>query len=338
MYLRLLPRYNFRIVEEPLTHTRIHGKNLSLLNQEEARKLRKRYFDAQRPYYRPIPKVIIATPFYELKAFSPYVSSLLNTVRLLIFHGINWEFMDLSGDSYVHRARNSMCMNFLADPYATDLFFIDSDMAWNPEAFINMMFRPEPVIGGTYPVKNKWEYWTSRAEIIDPDKPTAHFIGIPLPDGSSLIKATQLAGGFLRIKRSVLEKFIEFYPMSTYGDTHPVAEARIPQIEFFACGMDKDQEVSLLRDIEEAAKGNGTSLDMTQFKERFEKLKAVRDFIGEDYTFSNRLTKMGIPLFIYPNATICHFGVQGWTGNFDSFMKAKSEEQRAEKEKQSGGV
>ena len=326
MYLRLLPRYNFKIVEEPLTHTRIHGKNLSLLNHEEFRKLKKRYFDAQKPYYRPIPKVIIATPFYELKGFSPYITSLVNTVRLLMLHGIQWEFMELSGDSYVHRARNSMCMNFLADPYATDLFFIDSDMAWNPEAFINMLFRPEPIIGGTYPVKNQWQFWTSRAEIIDPDTPTAHFLGVPLPDGSSLIKATQLAGGFLRIKRSVLERFKEFYPMSTYGDSHPVPEMRIPQIEFFACGIDKEPEVSLLRDIEEATRKNGTNLDMTPFKERFEKLKQSRDFIGEDYTFSNRLTKMGIPLFIYPNATISHFGIQGWTGNFDSFMKTKSEE------------
>ena len=332
MYLRLLPRYNFKIVEEPLTHTRIHGKNLSLLGPDEARKLRKRYFDAQRPYYRPIPKVIIATPFYELKGFSPYITSLVNTVRLMMLHGIQWEFMELSGDSYVHRARNSMCMNFLSDPYATDLFFIDSDMSWNAEAFINMLFRPEPIIGGTYPVKNKWEFWTSRAEIIDADKPTAHFVGVPLPDGSSLIKATQLAGGFLRIKRSVLEKFVEYYPMNIYGDSYPVPEMRTPQVEFFACGIDKEPEVSLLRDIEEASRKNGTSLDMTQFKERFEKLKGQRDFIGEDYTFSNRLTQMGVPLFIYPNATISHFGIQGWTGNFDAFMKEHSKK-KAEAEK-----
>ena len=335
MYLRLLPRYNFKIVEEPLTHTRIHGKNLSLLDAEEGRKLKKRYFDAQRPYYRPMPKIVIATPFYELKGFSPYISSLANTMKLLMLHGINYEFMELSGDSYVHRARNSMCMNFLADPYNTDLFFIDSDMSWDPNAFMQMLFRPEPVIGGTYPVKNKWELWTSKAEIISPEN-NPHFIGIPLPDGSSLIKAHQLAGGFLRIKKSVLEKFIDFYPTHKYGDTHPTPELRMAQVEFFACGIDREQEVSLLKDIAEAAGKNGTNLDMTPFKERFAKLTESRDFIGEDYTFSNRLTRMGIPLFIYPNATIGHFGVQGWTGNFHNFMnavipspKAKTEEERA---------
>ena len=326
MYLRLMPRYNCRIIEEPLTHTRIHGGNQSLLSAEEGKKLKGRYFRAQQPYYQPRPKVIIATPFYELKGFSPYIESLVVTTRLLMLHGIEWEFMALSGDSYVHRARNSMCMNFLADPYATDLFFIDSDMAWDPNAFINMLFRPEPIIAGTYPVKNKWDMWTSKPEVVGVGTPEAHFVGVPLPDGSSLIKATHLAAGFLRIKRSVLEKYVEFYPMSNYGDTHPIPEMRTPQVEFFACGVDKGLEVSLLRDIEEASRTNGSAIDMTPYKERFEKLKQSRDFIGEDYWFSNRLTGMGVPLFIYPNATISHFGVQGWTGNFNNYMKAKAED------------
>ena len=328
MYLRLLPRYNCKIIEEPLTHTRIHGGNQSLLNMEQAKNLKKQYFNAQKPYYQPQPKVIIATPFYELKGFSPYITSLTTTIRLMMLHGIEWEFMELSGDSYVHRARNSMCMHFLADPYATDLFFIDSDMAWDPMAFINVLFRPEPIIGGTYPVKNKWDMWTSKAEITASDTPGKEqvFTGIPLPDGSALIKATHLAAGFLRIKRSVLERYIEFYPMNNYADTHPIPEMRQQQVEFFACGVDKEPELSLVRDIENAARTNGSNLDMTPFKERFEKLKQSRDFIGEDYCFSSRLTKMGIPLFIYPNATISHFGVQGWTGNFHTFMQAKPEE------------
>ena len=35
---------------------------------------------------------------------------------------------------------------------------------------------------------------------------------------------------------------------------------------------------------------------------------------------------MGVELFIYPNATISHFGVQGWTGNFNQFLKQKDSE------------
>ena len=120
---------------------------------------------------------------------------------------------------------------------------------------------------------------------------------------------------------------MEFYPYYRYGDTHPVPEMHIDQVEFFTAGMDRDQEVSLLKDIE-AKMSEQTTVDLAEFKERFEDLKKVRNFVGEDYTFSNRLKAMGIKIFIWPNATITHLGIQGWTGNFDKFLHEKSEEKK----------
>lgn len=334
MYLKLLPRYNFRIIEELLTHTRIHGKNQSLLTQEEARKLKRRYYDAQRPYYQPRPKIIIATPYYEMKGFSPYIQSLDATTKILTMSGIEYELMQLNGDSYVHRARNSMCMNFLDDPYATDLFFIDSDMAWDPNAFMAILFLPHPVVGGAYPVKNKWDLWTSKPIIFDAEK-DPHYNGVNLPNGEALIQANQLAGGFLRVKRSVLERFIEFYPTYRYHDTHPDPTLRREQVEFFTAGMDRDQEAGIIRDIE-AIMSNGHDpeafvREMMTLQPRIEALRQTRNFVGEDYTFSNRLRAMGVDLFIYPNATIAHYGVQEWRGNFDQFLKEKSAEAEREK-------
>ena len=326
MYLKLLPRYNIHIIEEALTHTRIHGKNQSLLSHQEVRKLRRRYYEAQKPFYRPRPRVVIATPFYELKGFSPYITSMLEVTKHLTLAGIDWRFMELSGDSYVHRARNSMCMAFLDDPYATDLFFIDSDMAWDPQSFLNIIYRPEPVIGGTYPIKNKWDLWTSKPTIMSPEK-DPYYVGTPLPDGSALIQAHQLAGGFLRIKRSVLEKFIEFYPTHRYDDSHPVPAMRTEQVEFFSCGVDRQPEISLLKEIEELMEKG--LVDLQSFKPKFEALRQIRQFIGEDYCFSNRLTAMGVPLYIYPNATISHYGIHSWTGNFNSFLREK-EKSKAE--------
>ena len=332
MYLKLLPRYNFKIIEEALTHTRIHGSNQSLLSPVEAKKLPRRYYEAQKPYYRPRPKIIIATPFYEMKGFSPYITSFSEVIRHLTLMGIDWQFMDLSGDSYVHRARNSMCMNFLNDPYATDLFFIDSDMAWDVQSFMGILFRPEPVIAGTYPVKNKWEMWTSKPHIESPEK-DPHYMGKPLPDGSALLQANQLAGGFLRIKRSVLEKFMEYYPTHRYHDTHPIPELQTEQVEFFTAGLNREPEILLLKEIEELmVKANGSGVDLMPLKPKFDALKGVRDFIGEDYCFSNRLREMGVELFIYPNATITHFGIQGWSGNFNQFLKDKAAEQAKAKE------
>ena len=105
-----------------------------------------------------------------------------------------------------------------------------------------------------------------------------------------------------------------------YSDSNPVPEARRPQCEFFSAGVSREPEINLLKEIQ--SKMNGTSVvDLAQFKDKFESLNNVRDFVGEDYYFSNKCRDLGIPLFIFPNATISHYGVNGWTGNFHESLK-----------------
>ena len=287
MYLRLLQRENIGVVEEILTHTRVDGKNHSLLDKERAAELPRLYFEARKDNFMKLMRVVIATPFYELKGFSPYIVSLVETIRLLGMVGIDWRFMELSGDSYVHRARNNMCDQFLADPDATDLFFIDSDMAWNPEAFVKMCLLPDPIIGGSYPVKNGWDHWTSMPKMHEEDG-MHHYRGRELGDGTALLEANVLAGGFLRIKRHVLEEFRKRKPDLWYME--PSTDPNDPNKKF------------------------------TQF---FAAEKIDGTFYGEDHWFSKHIRDLGINMMIYPNATISHYGVKGWTGNLDQFLKEK---------------
>ena len=292
MYLRLLMRDNIRVIEEPLTHTRIHGKNLSLLRPSEFQKLPQLYHDAKKPYYKPVMKVIIATPFYDLKGFSPYIVSLVYTLKMLDHFGIQWDFLNLSGDSYVHKARNIICDIFLQDPDATDLFFIDSDESWNPDAFLKMLFLPEPVVGGSYAVKNRWGSWTSRPEMATAKDGSTHYIGRALPDGTGLIKAEVIAGGFLRIKRDVLLQYREHFP----------------DLWFTAPSAEQDD--------------TGNVLKMKRFTEFFSaQADENKVFTGEDHFFSKRMRSMGVPMFIYPNVDITHWGIKGYDGNYHKFLK-----------------
>lgn len=293
MYLKLLQREVIGVIEENLTHTRVDGKNLSLLDKKKAAELPWLYHAAKKPFYRQQQKVIIATPFYELKGFSPYISSLTATLRLMHAHGIDCRFMELSGDSYVHRARNTMCDLFLSDPDNTDLFFIDSDMSWNPEAFLQMCLRQEEILGGSYPVKNCWDLWTSIPEVHEEDGKNV-MKGKYLSDGSALIEAHVLAGGFLRIKRSVLEKFREHYPDLWYYE--PSSTPDEPFKKF------------------------------TQF---FGAESINHKFHGEDHMFSKHLRDMGVQMFIYPNVDITHWGYKNFSGNFDRYLKEKSAQDRA---------
>jgi len=286
----LLQRGNIRVIEEPLTHTRMHDSNLSNLTVNKTKKsLSELYRLAKTPYYAPRMKVIIATPFYEMKGWSPYISSLVSTIKLLTMLGIEHEFWELAGDSYVARARNTLCTKFLADAEATDLFFIDSDMTWGAEAFVRMLLLPEQIVGAAYPAKNMWETWTSHPQLKE-ENGHVHPVGRMLQDGSALLAADTVATGFMRIKRSALEQFRDHYPAMRYKE--PGADQANPDreyIEFFATRID-----------------NGL-------------------WYGEDRMFCKMWKDMGQEMFIYPNVTISHFGVKGWSGNYDQFLRKQKD-------------
>lgn len=289
MYLRLLQRENIRIVQEELMHTRLHDKNISNLavnKPHQGLTLSQLYKKAKEPYFQPRMKVIIATPFYEMRGFSPYISSLATTIKTLTMLGIEHEFWELAGDSYVARARNTICTKFLEDSEATDLFFIDSDMSWNADAFVRMLMLPEEIIGASYPAKNMWEVWTSHPKLTE-DAGHLRPMGRPLQDGSALLVAETVATGFMKIKRAALERFAEHYPQLRYQE--PGADQSKPDrmyIEFFATERGKDGL-----------------------------------WYGEDRMFCKRLKEMGTEMYIYPNVNMGHFGVKGWSGNYDQYLR-----------------
>lgn len=290
MYLRLLQRENIFILEENLTHTRIHGANKSLLTPEEGRKLRQRYYDAKLAYYQPRMKVIIATPFYEMRGFSPYIVSMVQTVDALTKFGIDHEFWELSGDSYVDRAKNTLFNKFLEDPFATDLFMIDSDMQWGADAFLKMLFLPEEIVQGSYPQKNMWDVFTARPSLVEQDG-KFHPVGRMLDDGTALIKAEYLAGGFIRIKREALQRFKDHFKDLVYMDVG--ADPNNPQrvyTEFFTCERRPQAD-------------GGIALRW-----------------GEDRVFGLRMKEVGIDSWIYPNANFGHYGIKGWHGNFHQHL------------------
>jgi len=294
MYLKLLQRENIKIINEDLTHTRIHEGNASIgPGKIDAQWLRAKYHELRSRYYQPKAKVIIATPFYEMKGYSPYIASLAMTIQVLSKMGIEHEWWELSGDSYVERAKNTIFTKFLEDPAATDLFMIDSDMQWNIEGFLALLQFPEEIVQGSYPQKNSWEKFTAIPAVIEHEG-KAHPIGRELPGGTALIKAEYLAGGFIRIKRSALEKYRDHYKELVYYDAgaDPSAPERL-YTQFFNCELRKNESGQTLR-------------------------------WGEDRIFGLRMAAIGVESWIYPNIEFGHYGVRGWMGNYHRFLKEGS--------------
>lgn len=297
-YLKLLQRENIKIVEQPLTHTRIHEGNASVgPGKIDRHWLVNKYHEIKKRYYAPRMKVVIATPFYEMRGFSPYISSLSATVKLLTLMGIEHEFWELSGDSYVDRAKNTIFNKFLEDPAATDLFMIDSDMQWDPNGFVRMLQLPEGIVMGSYPQKNQWEKYTAIPHMVE-ENGLHHPVGRMLSNNEAVIKAAFLAGGFIRIKREVLEKYREKYE-ADYHYYDAGADPNSPErkyVEFFTCEraqMEKD----------------GPMLRW-----------------GEDRVFGKRLQAIGIESWIYPNVDFGHYGVKGWMGNYHRWLTSGGKE------------
>ncbi len=225
------------------------------------------------PLFKDI-KLFIATPFYEVKAYSPYCKCLIDSARVLWTLGLDFIFHTHNGDSYVDRARNTICAKFLESD-CTDLLFIDSDMTWNLDAIGMMLLPPQEVVGAVYPMKNQWGHYGVALN--------THENGSPIVDPiTGLLSAEWVMAGFLRIKRTALEKMAEAYKDLAYQD--PNADPANPTrkyIPFFELKLGKS---------------------------------------GEDITFCRRWKAIGGEVWVEPRITFGHYGIQVWTGNYHEFL------------------
>ncbi len=274
----------------------MEDKELSIPEQGQAAR------DARRAAQKgtfPKLKLMIASPYYMSQEFSTYGDSMLETVRMLETVGVPWQKQSLRGDSYIDRSKNSIVANFLESD-CTDLLMIDSDMEWHPDAVGRMLRHPQEIVAGFFPMKNAWGQFCGHLlpdeNGATPDVKKA----IEVWDGSCLLAAHLLPGGFIRFKRDALERFADHYSDNVYRD--PCADPSKPEriyTAFFEC--------------------------MTHNHLRY----------GEDATFCRRAREMGMELWCDPNITFGHYGIKGYHGNYhESLLKPIEELEAIAKEKE----
>lgn len=148
-------------------------------------------------------KLAIATPFYSVTAFAPYIVSLLDAVRALDEMGVEWDYWQICGDSYVDRAKNSLVHKFLKSDF-THLFMVDSDEAWDVVGFCRVVKAAMlgcEVVGALYPCKNNWEFYGGIPKM----REDGFMSGIER-DGMRLIEMDCIPGGFLIYSREAFER------------------------------------------------------------------------------------------------------------------------------------
>lgn len=286
-YIRILKVAPIRIVEEQLCSYRLHPHALSSITSDKIVRQAKYMRTIRQRHFTPTArKVVIATPFYMSLCFSQYKASMIATTNYLSSAGIPWDTIDLNGDSYVDRAKNTIVMKFLEGD-GTELLMIDSDMQWSADAVRRVLSYPEEVVAGAFPMKNMWNQFAAWPM----SQPDGTPIGRDLGDGSALLKSHRVAGGFLRIHRSALERFANHYEDMVYLDSSadPGCPGRIYTC-FFEC-----------------------------FRQNF-----IR--FGEDMMFSVRWTAIGGELWTDPNIHFGHYGTNGHYGNYHAALLKTPEE------------
>ena len=140
-------------------------------------------------------KVLIGTPSYDGRIDVWFANSLVATVKEAEKKGIHVHAIYTSYDSLVQRARNDLVRLALDGGYDT-LFFIDSDVEWEPEWFFRLLERPEPIVGGALVKKFDEEGYT--VKILNKT--------LKYSEDKKLLEVDGVGTGFLKVDKFALEE------------------------------------------------------------------------------------------------------------------------------------
>lgn len=278
-------------------------------------------------------KLAIATPFYEVRGYSPYIVSLVSTIKVLNELDkqgtLEWDYWELSGDSYVDRAKNQLVHRFMEETDFTHIMMIDSDLMWNTEGFIRILkaaMMGAEVVGGAYPNKNNWSTYGA-VPLMRNGKPVVREKG-----GLQLYEMWGIPGGFIIYSRKAFDRTRP--NLNSYLD-HTVTtqfyeyfrmHVQSPHFHGNNDTYDKHLALSFAKAMEEYRGFIGENkLDV--FMECFRcNIEKDGGRIGEDIYFQQRYREMGGTVWCEPNISFKHIGVKGWEGNFRQYMDEKIED------------
>jgi hypothetical protein len=235
--------------------------------------------------------VMIGTPIARAPCYE-YSQSMIETVAEFERAGIRWLTQFIVGSSNVARVRNEICARFLASQ-ATDLIFIDDDMAWSASSVIRLLASDQPLIAGV-----------GRKRVDKPNSDADVWCFKPLPDAAAggelrqddfgAVEVGHVGAAFLKIERRVLEGMAKAHPdWKRAGRPDMPDNVRAAYHQFF------------------------------KFDEGGQEM-------GEDYVFCERARACGFEVWIDPKIALGHKGDRLYSGCVGELMQAGVRREAAE--------
>ena len=247
-------------------------------------------------------KLFIGTPCYGGMITADYFKSCMQLVALAASKKIELQFGTIGNESLITRARNTLVQLFMDGDY-THLLFIDSDLAFNPEAVIRMLEYDKDVTTGIYPRKTiDWIKVKKRLK----EKPNMsedellasslqYNLNVKNPENILLdkgfIEVMDGPTGFMLIKRDVFLKMAKVYP----------------ELKFVP-----DQHINQSHDTEfdyhKTSNWNYTFFD-TMIEPQ------TKRYLSEDYAFCRLWQNIGGRIYADIMSGMTHYGNYAFRGN-----------------------
>ncbi len=248
----------------------------------------------------PAVNLVIATPCFGGQISVHYAASLLRLQALMRkFDNLNLKVQFKDGDALITRARASLISQFLDDPAATHLLFVDADIGFEPDQVVRLLQSGADMAAAVYPIKRlDWDRVKSTIETSRPNPAAAslrYVLEVENPDAvteqGGFVKVRYAGTGFLMIRRAALEKMCAHYPQLKFRRDHSYDAAIASENRFalFECMIGED----------------GT-------------------YLSEDFAFCKRWTDMGGEIWADLNSKLTHVGPLAFHGDLSSQFGAAS--------------
>ena len=238
--------------------------------------------------------LVIATPSFGGQISVLCAASLFKLQKLLRgYRGVNLKILFKDGDALITRARASLIAQFLEDPDATHLLFLDADIGFEPEQVLRLIQCGAEMCAAVYPIKRiDWDRVKSaidsaRSEpaaaslkyVVEVDDPNA------VVQAGGFVKVRYAGTGFLMIRRTALERMCAQYPELQFKRDHSsdAATASDKRFALFECMIGED----------------GT-------------------YLSEDFAFCKRWTDMGGEIWADLGSKLSHVGPVVFCGDLST--------------------
>ena len=237
----------------------------------------------------------VATPAYDDRVLVQYAQSMTESAYCCPLYQVQITASMMANGAFIDLARNIYVRLFLEEfPDCTHLFFIDSDLKWEPRAFIGLIRADLPIVAGIYPRRQADEDYPVKFM----EHPEKGGMWVENVDGIDFFMAERVPTGFLCIRRDIVEEMAkDAVQLDIHGQPSPVPQLFETKLDY------------------EGTRWDGTAR-----------------FVGEDYAFSDKyVAKYGKPIHVYPDINFVHGSAQiGKEGNLLKWVAEDIERQHLE--------